>query len=108
MTELNMPYDREWIKRALDPSTPTTEAMETVKTASEEYQGKEILFPTIRMINGKLINLEELGEGKAMDYAIEKGDFITFNTPEEATAFSTGLSSMIDLARNTNKAIRYD
>ena len=108
MTEINMSYDKEWIKRALDPSTPTTEAMETVKTRSGEYQGKEILFPTIRMINGKLINLEELGEGKAMDYAIEKGDFITFNTPEEATAFSTGLSSMIDLAINTNKVIKYD
>ena len=108
MTELNMFYDKEWIKRALDPSTPTTEAMETVRTESGEYQGKEILFPTIRMINGKLINLEELGEGKAMDYAIEKGDFITFNTPEEATAFSNGLSNMIDLARNTNKEIKYD
>tara|TARA_R100001015_G_C4419289_1_gene20501 strand:- start:95 stop:406 length:312 start_codon:yes stop_codon:yes gene_type:complete len=97
-------YDREWIKRALDPSTPTTEAMETVKTGSGEYQGKEILFPTIRMINGKLINLGE----KAMDYAIEKGDFITFNTPQEADAFSIGLSNMIDMARNTNKKIRYD
>ena len=97
-------YDREWIKRALDPSTPTTEAMETVKTRSGEYQGKEILFPTIRMINGKLINLGE----KAMDYAIEKGDFITFNTPQEANAFSIGLSNMIDMARNTNKKIRYD
>ena len=97
-------YDREWIKRALNPSTPTTEAMETVKTESREYQGKEILFPTIRMINGKLINLGE----KAMDYAIEKGDFITFNTPQEADAFSIGLSNMIDMARNTNKKIRYD
>ena len=97
-------YDREWIKRALDPSTPTTEAIETVKTGSGEYQGKEILFPTIRMINGKLINLGE----KAMDYAIEKGDFITFNTPQEADAFSIGLSNMIDMARNTNKKIRYD
>ena len=97
-------YDREWIKRALNPSTPTTEAMETVKTESREYQGKEILFPTIRMINGKLINLGE----KAMDYAIEQGDFITFNTPQEANAFSIGLSNMIDMARNTNKKIRYD
>ena len=104
MNESYNTYDREWIKRALDPSTPTTEAMETVRTASGEYQGKEILFPTIRMIEGKLINLGE----KAMDYAIEKGDFISFNTPDEAKAFSTGLSSMIDLARNTNKAIKYD
>jgi len=100
MAEYNQ-YDREWIKRALDPSTPTTEAMETVKTASGEYQGKEILFPTIRLIEGKLINLGD----KAMDVAIEKGDFIEFNTPVEAEIFSKNLSKMIDNARNTNKKI---
>ena len=97
-------YDREWIKRALDPATPTTDAMETVRTGSAEFNGKEILFPTIRMIDGKLINLKD----KAMDVAIEKGDFIEFNTRGEATAFSKGLSNMIDMARNTNKKIRYD
>ena len=47
-------YDRSWIKRALDPNTPTTVAKETVKTASSEFNGKEILFPTIRLIDGKL------------------------------------------------------
>ena len=97
-------YDREWIRRALDPSTPTTEAMETVRTGSGEYQGKEILFPTIRMINGKLINLGD----KAMDVAIEKGDFIEFQTRGEAKAFSKGLSNMIDMARKTNKRISYN
>ena len=103
MAEYNQ-YDREWIKRALDPSTPTTEAMETVRTGSSEYKGKEILFPTIRMIDGKLVDLGE----KAMDVAIEKGDFIEFNTPEEAEIFSKNLSKMIDNARNTNKRIRND
>ena len=103
MAEYNQ-YDREWIKRALDPSTPTTEAMETVRTGSSEYKGKEILFPTIRMIDGKLVNLGK----KDMDVAIEKGDFIEFNTPEEAEIFSKNLSKMIDNARNTNKRIRND
>jgi hypothetical protein len=40
------------LKRALDPNTPTTVAQETVKTASSEFNGKEILFPTIRLIDG--------------------------------------------------------
>ena len=97
-------YDRAWIKRALDPSTPTTKAMETVRTGSSEYKGKEILFPTIRLIDGKLVNLGK----KAMDVAIEKGDFIEFDTPEEAEIFSKNLSKMIDNARNTNKKIRND
>ena len=97
-------YDRAWIKGALDPSTPTTEAMETVRTGSSEYKGKEILFPTIRLIDGKLVKLGD----KAMDVAIEKGDFIEFDTPEEARIFSINLSKMIDNARNTNKKIRND
>ena len=63
MTELNMSYDKEWIKRALDPSTPTTEAMETVKTGSGEYQGKEILFPTLspKQLSGKLFSPKPTG-----------------------------------------------
>ena len=40
-----------------------------------------------------------------MDVAIEKGDFIEFNTPVEAEIFSKNLSKMIDNARNTNKKI---
>ena len=97
-------YDRAWIKRALDPSTPTTEAMETVRTGSSEYKGKEILFPTIRLIDGKLVKLGD----KDMDFAIEKGDYIEFNNAEEATTFSKNLSKMIDNARKTNKKIGND
>jgi len=83
-----------WVQRALDPSTPTTEAKESIRTASGEYKGKEILFPTIRMINGVLVNLPK-NNINPMDYAIEKNDFITFNSPEEATAFSKQLSGYI-------------
>ena len=47
-------YNRAWIKRALNPNTPTTVAKETVRTSSTEYNGKEILFPTIRLVDGEL------------------------------------------------------
>jgi len=95
-------YDREWIKRALNPNTPTTVAKETVRTGSAEFNGKEILFPRIRMIDGKLV---KLSNKDAMEMAIRKKDFIEFNTPREATAYSKGLSIMIHMARDKNKSI---
>ena len=33
-------YNKAWIKRALNPNTPTTVAKETLKTSSREYNGK--------------------------------------------------------------------
>ena len=71
----------EWVQRALDPKTPEMNG-KTVFTQSNEYEGKEILYPTIRMIEGKLVDLGD----KAMGYAIEKGDFIALDSPEEATS----------------------
>jgi hypothetical protein len=41
----------------------------------------------------------------AFNIAIEKKDFISFNTPVEATAYSKGLSGMINVARGKNKSI---
>lgn len=87
-----------WLRRALDPSTPTTEARETIKTMSND--GK--LFPTIRMINGKLTRLSDR---QAYDMAIEKGDFIQFDSDEQATEFSKKLSDMVADARNGKRSI---
>jgi len=95
-------YNRAWIKRALNPNTPTTIARETVKTHSREYEGKELLFPTIRLVDGQL---KEFSKEDAFKIAMEKKDFIVFNSPKEATAYSKGLSGMINMARNKNKSI---
>lgn len=77
-----------WALRALDPDTPMTEARETVRTMSMDNR----LFPTIRMINGKLTKLKP---NDAYDMAVEKGDFIQFESDAAATAFSKRLSNMI-------------
>ena len=84
-----------WALRALDPDTPMTEARETVRTYS--YDGR--LFPLIRMIDGKLVDMQD-DPGKAYDMAIEKGDYIQFESEEAATAFSKRLSKMIDRKRS--------
>lgn len=77
-----------WALRALDPNTPMTEARETVRTMSMDNR----LFPTIRMIDGKLTKLKP---NDAYDMAVEKGDFIQFESDAAATAFSKRLSKMI-------------
>ena len=88
--------NRAWINRALNPETPTTEAKETVKTRSSEVNGQEILYPTIRMING---HLKKLGDQEALEIALEKKDFIKFNSPNEANNFSKYLSDLINRRR---------
>ena len=81
-----------WARRALDPDTPMTEARETVRTMSIDNR----LFPTIRMIGGKLVKLKP---EQAYDMSIERGDYIQFDSEAEATAFSKKLSKMIDRKR---------
>ena len=93
----------DWVKRALDPSTPTLDG-KSIFTQSNEYQGKEILYPTIRMIEGKLVDLG----GKAMEYAIQKGDYVSFDTPEQANVVAKMLSEAAGMARLTNKPLYED
>jgi len=84
------------LRRALNPSTPNTKANETVRTTSFEYEGKEILVPTIRMIDGKLT---KLSSKDAFEEALKRKDYLIFNTPAEATAMSKRISRMIGQAR---------
>ena len=90
-----------WLQRALDPTTPTTENEESIRTTSVD--GK--LFPTIRMIEGKLVKLS-LEEAYKM--AIEKGDFIQFKSDEEADAFSQRLSNIISSKRKQQPKEMYE
>ena len=86
-----------WLKRALNPNTPTTVARESIRTRSTGIgEGREILFPTIRMVKGKLV---KYSPEEAEKIALKKKDFIEFNTPAEATTFSKGLSKYISQLR---------
>jgi len=86
-----------WIYRALDKKTPTTQAKETIKTESNFYNGKEILYPTVRMQNGKL---KKMKSKEAFEEAIRLKDYIEFNNGAEADAFAKGLSDYIGRMRN--------
>ena len=94
--------DVAWFKRAINKNTPTTEANETIRTASFEQDGKIYLVPTIRLIDGKLTKIKN-----PLQYALDKGDFLTgFKNEEEATGFSKTISNVVDMKRNENKRIK--
>tara|TARA_R100000541_G_scaffold377_1_gene3226 strand:+ start:1103 stop:1462 length:360 start_codon:yes stop_codon:yes gene_type:complete len=93
--------NRDWITRALDINTPTTEANETVRTASVEKDGLIYLFPTVRMTENGLIKFDgKNGINEAFKISLQNKDFITFDTEEEATDFSKYLSNLIYTTRN--------
>ena len=91
----------EWGKRALDPSTPMLDN-QTGRTEYSEVDGKIVLYPTIRMIDGKLVNLREEGIDP-VSYTIQMGDFLSFDTAEEADQFSKMFSDMIGRSRSAEK-----
>ena len=102
MVDKNKYTDVAWFKRAVNKNTPTTEANETIRTASFEQDGKIYLVPTIRLIDGKLTKIKN-----PLQYALDKGDFLTgFKNEQEATEFSKTISNVVDMKRNENKRIK--
>ena len=103
MVDKNKFMQMPWFERATDKSMPTTEANETVRTASFEQDGVIYLVPTIRMNDeGKLFQPEN-----PLQYAIDRGDFLTgFKTEKEAKDFSNMISTMVDMNRKENKSIK--
>lgn len=81
-----------WLTRAMDPNTPLYKGKSTIQTASSELDGKEILYPTIRMMNGQL---KKLSDKEAFNEAIKKGDYLVYENAEQATQASKAISELI-------------
>ncbi len=92
----------DWMKRALDPRSPMTKDNESVRTMSSEYKGKEILYPTIRMIDGKL---KKLSPEEAKQYALVNKDYKEFVSPNQAEAWSKSFSNLIQSNREEDMNI---
>ena len=100
MADIEALMEMPWAKRAMDSNTPTLNIDEqeaTVRTMSSEHNGKEILFPTIRMVDGEL---KRFDEKTAKEIAIEKNDYVEYDNPEQATEASKELSYFIGFARD--------
>ena len=85
-----------WLRRALNKSTPTTKDQETMRTASAELDGQEIVYPTIRLVGGKLRKLED---GQAFALAKLKKDYVVAGSPAKAVALSKRLSAKVGRVR---------
>jgi hypothetical protein len=92
-----------WMQRALDPETPTTEAYETVRTMTapldpDKRLGQWILFPSIRLIDNRLMGADS--EAEAREWSMDKGDYLIFKNKDSAEFFSHRLSDLIGQTRN--------
>src|SRR3990167_8417198 len=81
----------EWVNRAITNPIRTKDN-ESVRTMTFEADGKHYVAPTIRLENGKLITYTP---EDAFKIAVEKKDAISFNTAQEAEAFSHGFSDYL-------------
>ena len=86
----------EWLFRAMDPSTPTTESGETVRTVDYEQDGVTYVAPTLRMVDGKL---KRYSAKAAIAEAIKRGDGMRVPAGMSGTEFSQALSKRIGKAR---------
>ena len=82
-----------WMKRSLDPFQPDMGDNNVVHTASTGVNGKEFLYPTLRQNPDLALRPSGLLE------AIENKDYLEFDSPEEATAYSKAFSSLLNPAR---------
>ena len=69
---------KDWIQRALEHPELHTADNESIQSASSEYMGEEILFPTIR---ARGPGLERIPVEQARLESIQRNDFISFDTP---------------------------
>ena len=85
-----------WLKRAMNPNTPTTSKNETVRTIHFTTDEGTYIAPTLRM--GK-DGLKRLSNKEAIDEAIRRGDAMRVPEGMTGTEFSNFISNTIDDAR---------
>jgi hypothetical protein len=92
-----------WLKRALDPKTPTLNR-QTVRTAVEYHSDgkRKILFPTIRK-TGLKGPLRKYSVKDARKIAERKGDFIEVESFPKGNKMSKMISNMINKKRYSKK-----
>ena len=85
-----------WLRRAMDPDTPTTYANETVRTIDFEQDGRLFVAPTIRR---EKEGLSRLSDSEAVDEAIRRGDAIPVPKGMTGPEFSKLISDQINSSR---------
>ena len=89
-----------WARRADENPHIHTKDNESVRSASGEHKGKELLFPTIRMRGPGLEKLvkdkdDKKGFARAIKEALDRQDYIEFDNPQAATKWSKAFSDKV-------------
>ena len=87
-------YGPSWFFRAIDPATPTLDG-KTIFSYTQEVDGKNFLYPSIRMKNGKLKDFSY----EAFQEAVDNQDYVILPDDVDPEAFSKTLSDIIDKFR---------
>ena len=85
-----------WLKRAMNPNTPTTKNNETVRTVDFTMDGASYIAPTLRM--GK-DGLRRMSADEAINKAIRLGDAMKVPEGISPAEYSKSISDMINTAR---------
>ncbi len=99
---LEMVENKSWFKRATQPGGELYKGKHTLLTTSSGDGEKEYLYPTIREVDGKLVDLGD----RAFDVAMDKKDYIVFegkDKEQRATEVSKKISDLIMPMRQLNK-----
>ena len=89
-----------WMKRAKNPNNPSL-GRSSVLTGSQRVRDREVLYPTIRM--QKDGTLKKYTDKEALDIALANKDYLLFEDPDKATAFSRYLSGRLGEIREANE-----
>lgn len=106
-----------WMHRALDPDSPSTKWNESVRTASTDWEGRELLFPMVRLnpdgtwkrfipppftsgesgysTEEEWETARKRGVGEALQESLKLDDYLEFDSPEEATEWSIQFSNRL-------------
>jgi hypothetical protein len=84
--------DKDFVRRILSPSDyPRLDAgngqVMTHRMSWAEVDGRPIVYPTV-VYDRRKKKLTELSDDAALDYALQNGEFISFQTPAQAAMFS--------------------
>ena len=95
-----------WMKRAKDPNNPSL-GNASIKTRSQEVDGREVLYPTIRM--QKDGTLKEYTDEEALKIALANKDYLLFTDDKKATEFAIHLSDRLgEIKDKHQRSLRRD
>lgn len=92
-----------WALSAMEPQAPTLDDGQALKIGARTHQGKQAVFPLTRQRDDG--GLETLDPDTAFAEAVQRGDFVAVDRPEEVESFAEGIFVEVEKAQK-KEAVR--